>query len=929
MNAVEIEAELFRLSQDAFSPDSFAYNFLEAVGNPRVAIERLKRGDTNHSDVSGGTLQRNQIHIGIAAPGTVSETLVTLRKSPKTINCKVRFVMATDGESVEAEELSSGDIVAFPYSAFADHLGFFLPLAGITPVREIKENPVDVRATGRLNKLYVELLRANPAWADESRRFDLNQFMARLIFCFFAEDTGIFSGESLFTSTVMQFSDRDPADTGEIIRQLFVAMSLPPEERKDSDLPRWACAFPFVNGGLFDGKSSVPIFTRAARSYLFQTGQLDWKAINPDIFGSMIQAVADEEERGALGMHYTSVPNILRVLNPLFLDDLRAALDAAGDNKSRLDALRRRIARIRVFDPACGSGNFLVVAYKQLRELEAEINRRCGTWGRQSSIPLTNFRGIEIRAFSAEIARLALIISEFQCNVIYRGPQAALQFVLPLQSRNWIAHGNALRLDWNALCPPAGRDSRAVSQDLLQHATEPAEVGFANDGGETYICGNPPYKGSQVQNDDQKEDMQAVLAHRVRSWRSLDYVAGWFAKAVEYCTNHQASVAFVSTNSICQGRQVEALWPHILQNGLEIAFAYSSFKWANLASRNAGVTVVIVGLSTGVKGKRRLYSIDDSGGATLRPVDNINPYLVPGPNVVVRSNRTPLSSIPEMSFGSMPNDGGALLLSFQEAEEAVSTHGVPSRFIRPLLGTQELIKGIERRCIWISNLDATEAAEHPWIGARLAAVRETRLSSTRATTRELASTPHLFGEVRQRGDEQTIIVSGVSSERRPFLPASVLPPGVIVSNLAFALFDAPLWVLSLLVSRLHMVWSLAICGQLETRLRYSNTLAWNTFPVPALTDKNKSDLIGCAKEVLMSRERHFPSTIADLYDADSMPDDLRSAHERNDDVLERIFVGRRFRNDTERLEKLFDLYTKLTRAPAPQRARVRNAGGAT
>jgi len=396
MNAVEIEEAISDLALQPFDAAEFPFAFLAAFGNKDTALKRLRTGNNNASDVPGGVLQRNNIHIAVCESGSVGETLKTLRASPATTKAKAKFILATDGQTLEAEELIGGETIACGYQDFPNHFGFFLPLAGISTIKEIRDNPIDVRATARLNKLYVELLNENPDWAQDSRRADMNHLMARLVFCFFAEDTDIFNGAGLFTQTVEQMSERDGSNTHEVIGETFRAMNIKVDERGNAEprLPNWANGFPYVNGGLFSGSTDVPRFTRMARTYLTHAGNLNWKQINPDIFGSMIQAVADDEERGALGMHYTSMPNILKVLNPLFLDDLRAQLAGAGDNKIKLLNLRKRMARIRVFDPACGSGNFLVIAYKQMREIEAEINRYRNESHLGSEIPLTNFRGI-------------------------------------------------------------------------------------------------------------------------------------------------------------------------------------------------------------------------------------------------------------------------------------------------------------------------------------------------------------------------------------------------------------------------------------------------------------------------------------------------------------------------------------------------------
>ena len=630
MNAVEIESAVSDLAAQPFDAAEFPYAFLAAFGNKETTLKRLRTGNNNASDVPGGVLLRNNIHIAVCDAGAVGESLRTLRDSPATTKAKAKFILATDGQTLEAEELISGETIACDFEDFPNHFGFLLPLAGISTIKEIKDNPIDVRATGRLNKLYVELLRENPDWAREERRSDMNHFMARLVFCFFAEDTDIFNGKGLFTQTVDQMSANDGSNTHQVLSEIFRAMNIKVSERASADprLPNWANGFPYVNGGLFSGSTEVPRFTRMARTYLMHAGALSWREINPDIFGSMIQAVADDDERGALGMHYTSVPNILKVLNPLFLDDLRTALADAGDNERKLLNLRKRMARIRVFDPACGSGNFLVIAYKQMREIEAEINRRRDELNLRSEIPLTNFRGIELRDFPAEIARLALIIAEFQCDVLYRGQKDALAEFLPLDAQNWIICGNALRLDWLSICPPTGTGVKVVADDLFLTPLDQKEIDFTNEGGETYICGNPPYLGSTWQSAEQKDDLRNIFDHRCKSWKSLDYVAGWFMKAADYGQRTPCTSAFVSTNSICQGQQVAILWPLVFASGHNIAFAHTSFKWNNLASHNAGVTVAIVGIAGAIPKVRRLFSESDDGQTVIKIASYINAYFL-------------------------------------------------------------------------------------------------------------------------------------------------------------------------------------------------------------------------------------------------------------------------------------------------------------
>ncbi|PZU43802.1 MAG: lactate dehydrogenase [Sphingomonas sp.] len=927
MNAVEIEEAVSELVAAPFDAREFSFQFITAYGAKKATVDRLHKGDTNQSDV-GGVLQRNNIHIGVAQPGEVGAMLARLRASPKTASAKAKFILATDGETVEAEDLVGGDVVACAYADLPRFFATFLPLAGISTVREIKNNPVDIKATGRLNKLYVELLKDNPDWATEERRHELNQFMARLIFCFFAEDTGIFR-EGQFSATITQISQAGHAhgewgNTHEVMADLFRAMDTPVTHegnlddryRRAAGIRPYADVFPYVNGGLFTGVVDCPRFSRTARAFLLRAGELNWKEINPDIFGSMIQAVADEGERGELGMHYTSVPNILKVLNPLFLDDLRDALEAAGDSKQKLRNLRKRLAHIRVFDPACGSGNFLVIAYKEMRAIEAQIVEQLGGEAnlkldeRRSVIPLSNFFGIEIKGFAAEIARLALLIAEFQADCLYLSQQEARAMVLPLHKTGQITVGNALRLDWLEVCPPEG--ATLVEHDVggLTGRLVLDENGLgARGAAETYICGNPPYIGDKVQTAEQKRELKALLPPK-QDIKSIDYIAGWFWKASVYIQSG-GSFAFVSTNSVCQGVQVPLIWPPIFTRGQVISFAHESFLWGNNAAKNAQVTCVIVGVTSDRPGDRFIIS-----NATRMIVPHINAYLTAGDDVIVRKASEPIAGIAIMFGGNIPRDQGNLLLEPDEAENLLIAYPEARSLIEPILGSKEFINGLLRYCLWIDDEMADLARSIPPIAERLARVYEYRLNGSERGRAGL-DTPYKF-ERTITGTRDTIVVPSVSSERRSYLPCGLLPPNVRISNLALALYDAPLWNMALLASRLHLVWIATVCGKLETRYRYSNTLGWNTFPVPKLTEQDKADLTRTAENILLTREAHFPATIADLYDPDGMPDDLRRAHDENDEVLERIYIGRRFRNDTERLEKLFELYTKMSANAAPK-----------
>ena len=727
MNAVEIDEAVANLAAEPFDPAAFPFRFLTAFGMKEVTVKRLRSGASNASDVPGAVLQRSNIHLAAASSGQVGATLTALRRSSKTAAQKAKFILATDGITLEAEELSTGEPLACAYADLAQHFGFFLPLAGISTVAEIKNNPIDVKATGRLNKLYVELLKDNPDWATEAKRPALNQFMARLIFCFFASNTGIFHPSYLFTPTVERMSDAQandgPGSTHEVIGQLFCAMGTPTKERAAGDFRSWADGFPYVNGGLFTGDGNCPRFSKIARAYLLSAGKLDWREINPDIFGSMIQAVADDEERGALGMHYTSVPNILKVLNPLFLDDLRVQLEAAGDSVRKLRSLRRRLQAIRVFDPACGSGNFLVIAYLHMRSIEYEVVRRTGD-DPKSWIRLDNFYGIEIKGFAAEIARLALLIAEFQADCRYISQQEARMMVLPLHKTGQITVGNALRLDWLQVCPPvtkavveewdlAGPTGRlALEESGLGETAEP----------ETYICGNPPFKGARKQAEAQKSDLRIVFSGDP-DYKDADYVLGWYIKASAYITAQRAKFAFVSTNSVAQGEQVPILWSRLYAVKQKIFFAHTSFAWSNSAVHNAGVHCVIIGVAHSYLGPRAIF---DDG--VKREVASISPYIVPGTETyVVSSDRPMAGTLPKMVSGNMARDNGQLILEDVEKELYLAETPNARFLIRKLVGTRELIHGTNRWCLWIDDDSLRAARSIQWINSRIKAVEQRSL----------------------------------------------------------------------------------------------------------------------------------------------------------------------------------------------------------
>lgn len=904
MNAVEIEEAVSDLAGAPFDPQAFPYAFLTAFGMKDATIARLRKGDTNASDV-GGVLQRSNIHIAVAVPGGVGDTLRALRESPKTASAKVKFILATDGDTLEAEDLISGEPLACSYPKFAEHFGFFLPLAGISTVKELKNNPIDVKATGRLNRLYVELLKENPDWGSPERRHDLNQFMARLIFCYFAEGTGIFTGTKLFTSTIERMSTTEAGSVEHVLTELFRAMDIAPEKRSGAKLRSWADAFPWVNGGLFSGGKPCPKFSKIARSYLLRAGELNWQEINPDIFGSMIQAVADDGERGSLGMHYTSVPNIMKVLGPLFLDDLRAQLEAAGDNVRKLRNLRKRLASIRVFDPACGSGNFLVIAYIRMREVEHEIIKLTDDEPK-SVIPLANFYGIEIKDFAAEIARLALLIAEFQCDVRFINQHVARSLVLPLKKTGQIKAGNALEENWIDICP--GKkclyEDHNLGGSTGQLALEQQHVSDAKT--ELYVCGNPPYVGARKQTAEQKTELSNVYGGSPE-FKDADYVSGWFIKAIGFSEKTKASFAFVSTSSVCQGEQVQFIWPKVWAANCEIFFCHSPFKWSNNASHNAGVYVVIVGVRP--KNSETKYIFD---AEIKRQVPNISPYLTSGADVVVVPSSRPTSeSFGRMIMGNMARDDGNLILSAAEAQSVISNDETVAQFVKPLIGTTEIVGGTRRYCLWLDEKNRSIWSKNGFITRRVNNVKNFRLASKAKTTNGYSKVPFRFAQ-KCHEDRSSVVFPSVTPEGRLYVTPSIADRNTVVTNLAYIVYDYSLEMFAIVSSQLHIVWSRAVSGRHGSGIRYTPTVSYHTFPVPNLTSMQKSELRMHASNIILAREKHFPKSIDELYETENMPADLRRAHELNDEIVERIYIGRSFRNDTERLEKLFELYIKTT-----------------
>lgn len=891
MTITQIHTNVEQLVQN-YQKDSFIYDLMLAYGLPKSIVSRLKNGSLNMSKNAGEILLKKKFLYKELNTDELQSVMDTLTKQDK-IKHEPRFVILTDNENILAYDTKTEDSLETTIKELTKNVAFFLPLAGMEKAQYQDENPADVKAAEKMAKLFDEIKKHNPT-KNETEVHDLNVFLTRLLFCFFAEDTGIFD-DNQFTNAIDSHTQEDGSDLGDYLTQLFEVLNL---ENRPANLPKHLADFPYVNGGLFENVHPVPTFSKKARRYIIESGKLDWAEINPDIFGSMIQAVVTAEHRGSMGMHYTSVPNIMKVIEPLFLNELQETFRheigkvKVGDRINGLNDLLKRLQNIKIFDPACGSGNFLIIAYKELRKLEMKILKAKGalegTFGSgtlgfgnefKSVISLSQFYGIELDDFAHEVASLSLWLAEHQMNTAFKKEFGSTKPALPLREGGHIVHGNACRLDWEVVCPKE----------------EEKEV---------FILGNPPYLGARVQDEYQKNDMKELLGH-LKGYNNLDYISCWFYKGAKYVNNNNSRIALVSTNSICQGTQVSLLWPSILGYKVEINFAHTSFKWSNNAKAKAAVICVIVGLRSMSNEEKYLFTNN-----LKKAVKNISPYLTDNSNIIVSDRKIPLSNFPPMCFGSMPNDGGHLMISKEKYLEIRNHNKEAVSFVRKAVGGQEFIKGIDRYCFWINDEDLPLAKNIDLVNNRIESVKNYRNKSSRKATRKLALFGHKFGEVRHQ-ETDLIIVPATSSERREYIPIGFLPKGTIVTNSAQVIYNSKPYNLSIVTSKMHMVWLRAIAGRLKSDYRYSSVLCYNTFPFPKITDTQKKELETHVYAVLEQRELHPEKTLAQLYDPDKMPEGLLAAHQALDLAVERCYRKEPFTSDEERLAYLFKLYEKM------------------
>ena len=863
-----------------FSPAEIPYIILRAFGKTDADIRRYKSGKGIVVKFDG-LLIKGLIAYRLCSTIEMDDVLNAMKHDASIAKAAPRILVVSDGKRILAYDPKENETYENPLSKLWIDFQFFYPLCGVERYRGIEENPADVKAAEKMAKLHDEI-RAYNDFSSNDDLHELNLFMTRLLFCYFAEDTGIFA-DNLFTASVSRYTQEDGSDLSDYLATAFEVM----DKGDRTDVPTIFSQFPYVNGGLFSKRIRIPQMGRRARKLIIECGELNWKDINPDIFGSMIQAVVSPSQRGTLGMHYTSVPNIMKVIQPLFLDELYETFANAKENVKKLRLLLLRIGKMKFFDPACGSGNFLIIAYKELRKLEIQVWKRIGELSGGYEIPfvniqLTQFYGIEIDDFAHEVASLSLRLAEHQMNRKFTTEFANVSIpALPLGRSGNIVHGNACRVDWNVVCP---------------HTKEE----------EVFVMGNPPYLGARLQDEGQKADMECVF-ESIKGYNNLDYIASWFYKGAQYIKYSKVKIAFVSTNSICQGEQVSLLWPYILPYA-DIYFAYAWFKWSNNAKHNAGVTCTIIGLSAkdNIKG-RWLYT-----EKAKNEVDFINAYLSVGSSIIVYPMVNSLSELPLMSFGNMANDGGALLLDTIERNKIIENYPEASRLIRRIYGALEFIRGQEKYCLWITDDLKNLAYSISPIKVLIEQCSQVRYSSKREATNKLATIPYKFGEIRHK-ETSAIIVPSVSSEKRTYIPMGMMNSDEIIIAPNFAIYDAPMWLFGILTSLMHMAWVKTVGGRLKTDYRYSAQLCYNTFPFPKITEAKKQEIEEAAEEVLLVREDYPGKTLAELYDPDKMPDDLREAHHRLDLIVESCYQDKPFANDEERLECLFKLYEKMTK----------------
>ncbi len=850
-----------------------------------------------------------------------------------------KYILVSDFQRFRLYDLDTGTITEFELSDFVNQVHLFGFIAGYQKRTYKEEDPVNIKAAELMGRLHDSLEEIGYTG------HDLERYLVRLLFCLFAEDTSIFE-KDIFRQYIDLHTKSDGSDLAMHLSSIFNTLNTPKDKRL-KNLDEALTQFPYANGKLFAENLLPAAFDSKMREMLLEACSLDWGAISPAIFGSMFQAVMNPKERRNLGAHYTSEKNIQKVIRPLFLDDLYADFEKAKGNRNRLNELHTKIAALHFLDPACGCGNFLIIAYRELRELELLILRELNKGGQGFldvreilRVDVDQFAGIEYDEFPALVAEVAMWLIDHQMNMKVSTEFGQYFVRLPLTKAAKIVHGNALRVDWLAIRSSITYNISADEVNVIQVNEAEAHYHTLNvftkqvklfsgdselleslklsgssskDGFFDYILGNPPFIGKQLQNEQQKADMDLVF-NGVQGAGVLDYVAAWYLKAAQYIQNTKTKVAFVSTNSISQGEQVGVLWS-VLFNfyKVKIHFAHRTFSWSNEAKGNAAVHCVIIGFANFDTTEKRIFDYEHiKGEPTERKVKNVNPYLVEGNDVVVVKRRTPISTVPNISFGSMPNDGGYFLLTDEEKESLVKQEPEAEKWIKPLLSAREFLNGENRWCLWLVGIQPQDLKRMKLISERVEQVKRIRGESNREVTKKLAAFPTLFGENRQP-DTAFVLIPRHSSENRKYIPLGFFQKDQIASDSCLFVANASLYHFGQLMSEMHMVWIKYTCGRIKSDFRYSNEVVYNNYPFPLTpTDAQKKKVEDAAQSVLDVRAKYPGSSLADLYGPLTMPPDLVKAHQALDKAVDLCYRPQAFPNELGRIEFLFGLYEQYT-----------------
>lgn len=795
-----------------------------------------------------------------------------------------KYVIVSDFHKMRLYDLEESSQIEFKVKDLENNVHLFDFIAGYEKRTYKESDPVNIEAAEKMGKLHDKLKEIG------YEGHNLEIYLVRLLFCLFADDTGIFQKDT-FLDFIQNRTASDGSDLAAKLGELFQVLNTPTNKRLKY-LDESLNVFPYINGRLFEEQLPIASFDRKMRRLLFETCHLDWGKVSPAIFGSLFQSVMDPELRRNLGAHYTSEKNILKLINPLFMDDLRAEFNKVKNDIHKLKKFHEKLASLKFFDPACGCGNFLIIAYRELRLLEIEIIKKISLLSsghshklfeihRLLKIDVDSFYGIEIEEFPARIAEVSMWMMDHLMNKELSIAIGDYYSRLPLKKAANIHIENALRVEWEKIIPKDEID---------------------------YIIGNPPFGGKKIQNKAQKEDM-ALVFNNVKRYGVLDYVAAWYLKAAQYIQDSDIKVAFVSTNSITQGEQVSILWDELFNNyNIKIYFAHKTFKWTNEARGKAAVYVVIIGFANfDVKTKFIFEYASPTSDPHEIKVKNINPYLVEGDDLTVTSRRKAISDIPPITFGSMPNDGGNLLLTTLEKNELLTEEPDAVKYVKPLLSAKQYLNGEERWCLWLKDSNPSELKKLPKVMERVQKVREHRIKSKRKATLELADFPTLFGEDRQP-DSDYILIPRHSSENRKYIPIGFFSKEHIVSDSCLCISGANLYHFGILMSEMHMTWIQHVCGRLESRYRYSNQIVYNNYPWPTNPSEKIIALIEeKAQKVLDVREEFKDNSLADLYDPIAMPPKLIKAHQRINLAVDKAY-GRKFDSDSKRMKFLFELY---------------------